>query len=102
MLHIFSIYDTKANAYLQPFIMPTVSEATRLFGDCVTNPEHPFGKHPEDYSLFLAGTFNVQSGKFEMLETLNCLGQALQFTNEDEIDIEQNITVPTFDKGSQP
>lgn len=98
MLHIFTIFDVKAHAYLQPFFMPTVAEANRLFSDCINDSSHPFGKHPEDYILFLSGSFDTNKGNFELLQAKNCLGQGVDYlTNKKEhIDLEDNIIVPTI------
>ena len=56
--HIFAIHDAKAHAYMQPFFLPTHEMAQRTFGDCINDPNHNFGMHPEDYNLFLIGEFN--------------------------------------------
>lgn len=59
---IFSIIDLKADAYLQPFFMPTDKLAIRTFQDCVNDPKHNFGQHPEDYILFNIGIFDQVKG----------------------------------------
>lgn len=63
---VFTIYDDKAKAYLPPFFLPEMGQAIRAFTDCVNDPTHMFGKHPSDYTLFCAGTFNDSSGVFEL------------------------------------
>lgn len=64
MIHrIFSIYDTKAKAYLPPFILPEEAMAVRTFGDCVNRDDHQFHAHPEDYSLFCLGIFDDKIGE---------------------------------------
>ncbi len=97
-IFIFTIFDVKAHAYLQPFHMPTLGEATRLFSDCINDTKHPFGKHPEDYILFTAGHFNLENGKHELLDALKLVGQGIDFLTEKEpyIELEQNIHVPTI------
>lgn len=61
---VFSVYDTKAQAYLPPFILPRVEQAQRIFADCINSDDHQFGKHPDDYTLFQLGQFDDDSGKF--------------------------------------
>lgn len=56
-LQIFAVYDSKAEAYLTPFFLHNIALAIRTFTDCVNDPDHPWGKHPEDYTLFHLGTF---------------------------------------------
>lgn len=61
-LHMFSIFDDKARAFLPPFFLPEIGLAVRSFGDGVNDPSHGFGRHPEDYTLFLVGSFDQASG----------------------------------------
>lgn len=60
---IYCIFDVKAKAYMQPWFMPNDSMASRAFQDCVSDPQHTFGAHPEDYTLFNIGTFNQITGE---------------------------------------
>ena len=61
-ISMFSIYDSKAKSYLPPFHMPNDAMALRVFQDCVSDPSHAFGKHPEDYTLFHLGHFDDETG----------------------------------------
>jgi len=63
-LKCFVIYDDKAKAYLPPFFAPQIGQAVRSISDGINDPQSEFGKHPEDYSLFLLGEFDVLSGSF--------------------------------------
>ncbi len=62
-LTIFSIFDSKAQAYLQPFFSNNVETAKREFATAV-NGEGQFNKYTEDYSMFLLGTFDQDDGTF--------------------------------------
>lgn len=75
---VFCIYDDKAKAYLAPFFLPEMGMAVRAFSDCVNDPKHNFGLHPEDYTLFCAGTFDDRSGKFEIESTLLCVAHGVE------------------------
>lgn len=75
---VFVIYDDKAKAYLTPFFLPEVGMAVRAFADCVNNPEHAFGRHPEDYTLFQLGEFNDSSGVIAVEGTLLCVAHAVE------------------------
>ncbi len=59
---VFCVHDVKANAYLPPFVLPETGMAVRTFGDCVNDPDHAFGKHPHDYTLFDIGIYNDATG----------------------------------------
>lgn len=65
MIHeTFAVYDSKAGAFLPPFILPRVEMAQRVFSDCVNSDQHQFAAHPDDYTLFQLGSFDDESGKF--------------------------------------
>lgn len=66
---MFSIFDVKARAYLPPFFMPERGMAVRVFGDCVNDASHQFGKHPEDYTLFELAVFDDSAGTIVLNET---------------------------------
>lgn len=76
---IFSVYDQKAEAYLPPFVLHNEGMAGRVFADCCNNPEHNFGKHPEDYSLFRLGTFDDEKGELEPFVGPLLVGTGLEF-----------------------
>lgn len=79
--NVFSIYDTKASAYLTPFFLPTVPMALRVFAECANSSDHQFGRHPEDFTLFHLGTFDDETCIFTALETKAALGVAIEFVN---------------------
>lgn len=58
----FTIYDQKALAYLPPFFLHNRHMAERTFADCVNSHDHQFGKHPEDYTLFIIGEYDDRTG----------------------------------------
>ncbi len=66
LFKVFTIYDEKAKAYLPPFTLPTTPMAVRSFADCVNNPEHAFGRHPQDFTLFDLGSFDDAKALFEV------------------------------------
>ncbi len=59
---VYSVYDSKAKAFLPPFYLPMEGMAVRTFSDCINSDSHQFGAHPEDYGLFTLGEFDDQSG----------------------------------------
>jgi len=63
--NIFTIYDSKAQAYLTPFFMHQDGMALRVFADCINDNSHQFGKHPEDYILFNIGSWEDDKAKFK-------------------------------------
>lgn len=60
---MFTIHDSKAQAYITPWFLPEVGQAVRAFGDCVNSDTHQFGLHPEDYTLFEIGEYDDSNGE---------------------------------------
>lgn len=62
-MKIYSVYDCKAEAYMQPFFMATKGLAIRGFEQLVNDPKTTVNKHPEDFTLFEIGEFDDTSGQ---------------------------------------
>lgn len=62
---IYTVFDSKVEAYLQPFFARTHGEAIRSFETAVSQPDHQFHRHAEDYALFYVGGFDDESGVLE-------------------------------------
>jgi len=77
----FSVYDSAAKRYLQPFFAETIEVALRMFRTVVNKGEHQFNKFPEDYVLFHLGTFDGESGFFTPLTAPHSLGVAVTFVD---------------------
>ena len=88
-LKIFTVYDSKAQAYMQPFYMQSTGQAVRSFDDTVNDHQHPFSKHPEDYTLFELGEYDDQSATFSMHEAKKSIGTAQEFVRQNEMPLEQ-------------
>ena len=54
-MNIYTIYDSKAEAYLTPFFTDTDATAVRIFTSAATDEQHHFHKYAEDYTLFAIG-----------------------------------------------
>lgn len=80
---IFTIYDEKAHAYLTPFFLPHADMATRTFGGCINSPDHQFGRHPQDYSLFEIGLYTDTDGVIQPHDRSKSLGNGLEFVKRD-------------------
>lgn len=79
-VRIFSVYDKKAAAYAHLSFYHQKGQAIRAFEDAVNDPQSPFNKHPEDFSLFHLGEWNDITGVITPLlnpvfveEALNCV-----------------------------
>lgn len=84
-MKIFSVYDSKTGAYLQPFFMKTKGAAIRAFTEIVSDKEHQFGKYPADFILFELGSWSEDDGKFVPLSSPISLGVGVDFLRENPI-----------------
>jgi hypothetical protein len=66
---VFSVYDSKAEMFNQPMFFKATPEALRAFGDEANRTESAIHKHPDDYTLFEIGEFNVETGLLTPLTT---------------------------------
>lgn len=80
-LSIFSVFDSAAGAFLQPFFAPAVGSAVRSLTDAVNDDKHEFSKHAADYSLFILGSFDDADGTIEHSKPehiVNCLSLVIK------------------------
>lgn len=77
---IFCIYDSKAEAYLQPFFMRSKGEAIRALQALVEDVQHNFCKYAADFTLFEVGSFDDSSCKVLLHDALQsiCVLQELK------------------------
>jgi hypothetical protein len=61
----FSIKDIKSEGFNTPFFQATYGLAERSFKDACQDVNSSLNKHPDDFSLYYIGEFNMQTGKFE-------------------------------------
>lgn len=80
---VFTVYDEKSEAYLQPFFLDTVGQAIRAITDCVSDPNHQFCRHTSDYTLFQLGDFDDSTGQFT--DEKKSLGSLLEFKSSEVI-----------------
>lgn len=57
-LGIYSVFDVKTQAYMQPFYSLTPGAAIRSFSDALLEPTSMLCKHPEDFHLYQIGEFD--------------------------------------------
>lgn len=64
-LLLYSVYDHKVQAYMQPFFAQSKGSAMRSFIDCVNDDKHPLGKAYSDYVLFELGGWCDSTAAFD-------------------------------------
>lgn len=75
---IFTVYDSKVEAYMAPFFMVSSGQAIRSFVDTAADASSQLGKHPEDFTLFELGTYDDLSATFTLYSSPKSLGVALE------------------------
>jgi hypothetical protein len=78
-LKICTVYDSKAECYLQPFYCKSKGEALRSFIEISNDSKSQIGKYPEDFTLFELGEFDDSNANFRMYDAKVALGCALEF-----------------------
>ncbi len=92
-LNLYTIYDTAAAYYKNPFVAQTDEQAKREFGD-IFDGENPIAMHPEHYYLVKLGTFNNSNGDIKQTEgkpTLLTGLEALALKNIDNNEINDSV-----------
>lgn len=66
-LTVCVIRDRAIDSFGNPFFAPSVGAAVRSFSDAVNNDaaDNMMFKHPEDYDLYVCGTYEQESGLFK-------------------------------------
>ncbi len=82
--HLFSVYDSAAAMYLDPFVAPTVEFAIREFRRMANTPGQQIATYPADYTLFHIGAFDSLSGQLLEIPP-SSLGVAITFVEEEEL-----------------
>lgn len=78
---MFSVRDSKAQAFLQPFFSSANGSALRAMADAVADHSTSFSKHPEDYILYEVGAFDDQTGELVAVTPIRMLACASDFVS---------------------
>lgn len=79
VLKVYSVFDSKAQAFLQPFHALNAAVASRMIADAVRQPDHMFRTHAADFTLMELGDFDDLTGTFSNHQTAVNLGNLLTF-----------------------
>jgi len=84
-MRIFSVFDSKADAFLTPFFSRNHLTAMRDFQQAATDESHQFHIHAGDFLLFCLGEFDDETGHITPTTAPENLGSALQFRSKADI-----------------
>ncbi len=88
-MRIFSVFDSKAEVWMQPRYELNAGVALREFADIaqgINDPQgrpNPIAMHPEDYTLFELGRWDQDNGHITMHDAKHSLGVAIEFINRE-------------------
>ena len=75
---VYTVYDTKAEIYMNPFFQKARGEAIRSFTNLANDESTTVGKYPADFVLFEIGEYDDSSG--ELISGVHTsLGVALEY-----------------------
>jgi len=83
-VRVFSIYDSKTEAYMKPFLLQTKGHALRAFQDLVNDGQSLISKHPNDFSLFEIAEYDEEKAEFTNHLTKINLGGAWELVKTQE------------------
>lgn len=83
MQKIYSVFDSKVGAYLQPMFFRSKGEAIRSFSTAVSDSAHDFNKYAEDFTLFELGEWDQEKGVLLPHPTALAVGKAIEFVPRD-------------------
>lgn len=76
---VFSVYDSKAKLWLQPFFARNAAVAVRMFEAAVREKDSNFQRYASDYSLFEIGSWSENDGVLLPHSEKVSLGVAVEF-----------------------
>ena len=91
-LKLFAIHDQKAQAFLQPFFLPTIPMAIRDVTELVNDNKHQFGKYSSDYTLYTIGEFSQETGQLVSYSETRLVGNLIEFKMQQD----GSAVIPAF------
>lgn len=76
---MYALFDSKAKAWLPPFLGNSDEDAKLSFTVLCRDADHPVGRHPADYTLFRVGDWCTEEGTLEKQEPRLNLGNGVYF-----------------------
>lgn len=75
---LFTVYDDKAESYMDPFCAQTKATALRDFTEVANNPESKISQHASDFHLIYLGEWDAHAGKFFAANPKVAMASALE------------------------
>ena len=94
MRQLFSVFDSKAQAFMTPFVEQSPGTSSRAFEAACNEQGHIFNAHPEDFTLFYIGDFDDATASIETLKAPEAIAAAIAMVRQAE--------TPLFDLTDAP
>ena len=85
ILKIFTVYDSKVEAYMTPFFERSSGSAIRGFEQTCLDGKSSFSLYASDYTLFEIGTYDDETGMVEAYPSFISLGNGIEFAPPPEV-----------------
>lgn len=93
-LQIFSLYDKKALAYMNPFFYSQIGQAIRSLEDLLQS-DNPVSKHPADFDIYKLGEYDDVTGEIKPIIPPQHLQTALSLITNQNLPNKMVKTVPS-------
>jgi len=90
-LKAYTVYDSKAEAYLPPFFVQSRGLAIRSFTDAANSADHNFSRYASDFTLFELGEWDDSNSVFTPHPAPVSLGTAIEFIKRPHAAEAQNV-----------
>lgn len=97
-LYLYSVYDTAAVAFIQPFCMQNDGIAVRSFQNTVNDETTTISKHPEQYALYKVAEFNDEDGYIDPLPKAELIVQATEVKSKTPETVSLEIAIQKLDE----
>lgn len=78
-MYIYSLYDSKAELYLNPIAADADAIVIRQFRELAKDKSIPVGQYPEDFELHKLGTFDTRTGEILKAFEIKIIAKASDF-----------------------
>lgn len=88
---IYSVFDSKAAIFSPPFYMSNNAMAIRSFGEIVEDKNTMVARHPEDFSLYMLGAFDDETGNLASIKPINLVTASSMIVKPEKVDLGKMI-----------
>lgn len=99
--YFYAVYDSKAKCFANPFFMVNDATAVRALAAAANDPSTEVCRFPEDFTLFLLGSFDDSTGVVTPLPQAKSLGMAANWKDAPIPKVGADAVRKVFDQAMQ-